>query len=502
MTVYKLLVAQYINKNLGDHDMTYKKLAEISHVPASTIHAYAQGKTNSPSEENLVRIAAAFGHGPEVIHDMHRASLDSTVRENLLIASSDDKDAVEQYAALIRTNVAQILEEYRAQSAAQQTEIIQHADRRVLTAREEAAKQCQLVAEQCRQHEHEYKQQCDALVDAERRVAAAEHAADVDRVARLERTLLRYRIVSAILLIVALLIAFAHSACAEEFDWYSTKHFVYAVPSGWQKYESDAALTFISDPSDPFAGYLHIQETDEAFLESRDDLTSSVITTVAQTLYGEAASNLLFKSIDNDYFGFVLVGAGAALGVPTNLAAATIVKDKCTLTMMLACSQLSRDELSGLIDRLVNSLIHLPSPEQPATAPSSPSDPLAFVYDIGNDVYAKRFRGAMFVDSSGYMFVDSDAGYADHQRVDMALINAKDYLEQLRPYLDSGEFAFKEINFRTYLKCVDNYGNVEDVKVLSFWLKMEDVLKMKFETMPLSGLRALSYDWYQHSVFK
>lgn len=218
MTVYKLLVAQYINKNLGDHDMTYKKLAEISHVPASTIHAYAQGKTNSPSEENLVRIAAAFGHGPEVIHDMHRASLDSTVRENLLIASSDDKDAVEQYAALIRTNVAQILEEYRTQAAAQQTEIIQHADRRVLTAREEAAKQCQLVAEQCRQHEHEYKQQCDALVDAERRVAAAEHAADVDRVARLERTLLRYRIVSAILLIVALLIAFAHSACADSGD--------------------------------------------------------------------------------------------------------------------------------------------------------------------------------------------------------------------------------------------------------------------------------------------
>jgi transcriptional regulator with XRE-family HTH domain len=218
LPVLKLLVSQYINTNLADHNMTYKKLSAISQVPTTTIHAYAQGKTSNPNEENLIRIAAAFGDGPEVIHEMRRASLDSTVKENMLVAKSTDKEMVEEYASLIRANVAQILEEYRAQSAAQQTEILQHADRRVATVREETAKQCQLVAEQCRQHEQEYKQQCDALLAAERRAAAAEHAADTERVARLERTLFRYRIVSAVLLIVALLIAFAHSACADSGD--------------------------------------------------------------------------------------------------------------------------------------------------------------------------------------------------------------------------------------------------------------------------------------------
>lgn len=162
--MFKLSVSQYINKNIIEHGLTYKALFEISGVPVSTIHSYAQGKTSNPNEENLVRIAAAFGDGPEVIQAMRRQSLESTAKENIIIARSSDPELMEKYGLLIRSNVTQILEEYRVASAAQQTEIIQHADQRIADAKAEAAAQCKLVAEQCRQHEQEYKDHCDALV--------------------------------------------------------------------------------------------------------------------------------------------------------------------------------------------------------------------------------------------------------------------------------------------------------------------------------------------------
>ena len=65
--VFKLRISQYINRNLVEKELTYKQLAERSGVPASSIHSYAQGKTGNPNEDNLIRIAAAFGDPPEVI---------------------------------------------------------------------------------------------------------------------------------------------------------------------------------------------------------------------------------------------------------------------------------------------------------------------------------------------------------------------------------------------------------------------------------------------------
>lgn len=162
--MFKILVSQYINKNMVEYDFTFKNLFDRCNVPISTLHAYAQGKTSNPNEENLIRIAKAFGDGPEVIQAMRRQSLESTAKENMILARSDDPELMEKYGQLIRSSVAQILEEYRAASAAQQTEIIQHADQRVADAKEEASKQCELVAEQCRQHEQEYKEHCDALI--------------------------------------------------------------------------------------------------------------------------------------------------------------------------------------------------------------------------------------------------------------------------------------------------------------------------------------------------
>ena len=160
----KLRVSQYINRNLVDHDMTYKALSTLSGVPVSTIHAYAQGKTTSPNEDNLIRIAAAFGDGPDVIYAMHRESLPAIADENLLIAHSDDKELMEKYADLIRSTVSQILDEYRSAASSQQTEIITHADQRVEDERRRARERCDAVLAQCLEEVERQKQHNASLL--------------------------------------------------------------------------------------------------------------------------------------------------------------------------------------------------------------------------------------------------------------------------------------------------------------------------------------------------
>lgn len=189
--MFKLRVSQYINNGLVENNWTYKTLCDRSGVPVSTIHSYAQGKTSNPNEENLIRIAAAFGDPPSVIHAMRKESVDTTAKENILIAKADDKELMEKHAALIRESVTQILDEYRAQALEQQIETSRHADERVKLAEQkaearvfeveqktaqliEAAEQeCEqrikIVLEQCEEHEKMHKQHCTELIEAERR---------------------------------------------------------------------------------------------------------------------------------------------------------------------------------------------------------------------------------------------------------------------------------------------------------------------------------------------
>lgn len=147
--MFKLRVSQYINQNLVAHEMTYKVLSERSGVPISSIHSYAQGKTSNPNEDNLVRIAAAFGDAPGVITAMRKESIEDTAKENVLIARSDDKELMEKYGELLRKNMLAVMEEYRAASSEQQSEIIAHADQRVEDERRRAKERCDMVLAQC-----------------------------------------------------------------------------------------------------------------------------------------------------------------------------------------------------------------------------------------------------------------------------------------------------------------------------------------------------------------
>lgn len=171
--MFKLRLAEYINRNMLERNMTYKDLRDLSGVPDSSLHSYAQARVNNPNDDNLIRIAAAFGDPPEIIQRMRRESAESSAQENRLIAESDDQERMERYAALIRFSVAQLLEEYRIQSAAQQTEIIQHADERVETERrrfkaraDEVLRQCNAEVERNAQHNAELMALKDEMIAA------------------------------------------------------------------------------------------------------------------------------------------------------------------------------------------------------------------------------------------------------------------------------------------------------------------------------------------------
>lgn len=163
-----MLAKQYINQNMLIHGITYKALSDRSDVPASTLHAYAQGKTANPNIDNLIRIAAVFGDGPEVIYAMRRQSHEVAAVETELIEKSTDKSLMEKHAETIRVTVSQLLDEYRIQTAAQQQEIMQLA----------------------RDQETQYRQHCDELIAAERKSCAARVLQLQDNIAYL-RSLVR-----------------------------------------------------------------------------------------------------------------------------------------------------------------------------------------------------------------------------------------------------------------------------------------------------------------------
>ncbi len=185
--MFKIQFAQYVNDNLALKDWTYKDLNGHSGVPVSTISAYAQGKVNNPDEDNLQRIVKAFGDSPEILQQMRRAALPSTVAENKLIAGASDQERMEKFAALLRSNMIAVMEEHRAASAAQQTEIINHADRRIeeerARARDLNAKVLQQCNEEVARNKAFYDQRYQMMREhCDQRIAdAKEHMADVMR---------------------------------------------------------------------------------------------------------------------------------------------------------------------------------------------------------------------------------------------------------------------------------------------------------------------------------
>lgn len=110
--MFHLHVSAYINDRLKKTKMTYRDLAARSGVPLSTIYGYARGQVNKPDDDALIRIAAAFGDGEDVIRQMHVASLPSTTEENMIFAAANDQLLLEKLALLIRENFIAVMDDY------------------------------------------------------------------------------------------------------------------------------------------------------------------------------------------------------------------------------------------------------------------------------------------------------------------------------------------------------------------------------------------------------
>lgn len=147
--MFKIQLAQYINDNMVRLNLTYKDIAARSGVPPSTLSYYARGQVTTPNDDYCIRIAAVFGDPPEVIQKMRRDALESTAAENRLIAEADDQERMERFAELLRKNMLSVMEEHRTASAEQQTEIIQHADKRIEEERARAKALNESVLKQC-----------------------------------------------------------------------------------------------------------------------------------------------------------------------------------------------------------------------------------------------------------------------------------------------------------------------------------------------------------------
>ena len=178
--MFNLRIAEYIKRNMQAQHMTYKELEARSGVPLSTLHSYAQAKVTKHTKGTLESIAVALGDDKQIIEEIRNASEDAIEQEKKLLEASKDAERMAQLAALIRSNVSQILEEYRLQSIEQQRETSAHADERIAEAERKAAERIeeaerkasermQQVVKQCEEHEQQYRQHCEDIMDAERR---------------------------------------------------------------------------------------------------------------------------------------------------------------------------------------------------------------------------------------------------------------------------------------------------------------------------------------------
>lgn len=147
--MFKDKLSDYIKSNMQRMHMTFADLQRVSGVPDSSLHSYVKGTIAKPNRDNLCRIAAAFGDGPEVIDQMWRDSVSVEVVENKLIAAADDQERMEKLAELIRSSMASQLDELRASFAAQQTEIMRHADARIEEERQRFKERTEVASSQC-----------------------------------------------------------------------------------------------------------------------------------------------------------------------------------------------------------------------------------------------------------------------------------------------------------------------------------------------------------------
>ena len=158
--MFKVVIADYINKNLIAHKKSAKEASVKCDIPESTLSNYRTGKIENPNLEHLYRIAAFFGDGPEVIRKLRHQAEESAAEEARLKADAKDRQLIDQITGIVREGSIEMLKQYSELTAAQQTEILQHADRRIAEERQRAAELNAKVLQQCNEEVDRAKENC------------------------------------------------------------------------------------------------------------------------------------------------------------------------------------------------------------------------------------------------------------------------------------------------------------------------------------------------------
>lgn len=163
--MFKSVLSKYITTNMIERGWRLKDLARESSLSDSTINSYILQKSNNPVEDNVLMIIKAFGDPKDTLQRLRQEASSPSPKElKDENANQDDTKRIELFTGLLKSTVSQTLEEYRKQSAAQQTEIILHADQRVENERQELKNRTDEVVRQCNEEIIKVKTACQERI--------------------------------------------------------------------------------------------------------------------------------------------------------------------------------------------------------------------------------------------------------------------------------------------------------------------------------------------------
>lgn len=159
--MYGAAVAAHINQNMAARNLSAKHVASESKVPESTLSNYRTGKVDKPNEEQVLRIFAVWGDGPEVLYNIRKQVDETAAAEALLKARAKDAELIDQIAEVIKSGSMALLDQQAERMGAQQSEILQHADARVETERRRFKERAEEVLRQCNEENERIRKACD-----------------------------------------------------------------------------------------------------------------------------------------------------------------------------------------------------------------------------------------------------------------------------------------------------------------------------------------------------
>lgn len=158
--MYGAAIAAHINQNMAAHNLSAKQVSSRSQTPESTLSNYRTGKVEKPNEEQVLRIFAVWGDGPDVLYNIRRQAEATAAQEAQLKASAKDKELIDQIAEVIKAGSMALLDQQAERMGAQQSEILQHANQRVEEERQRSADLNAKVLRQCQEEVARIKEAC------------------------------------------------------------------------------------------------------------------------------------------------------------------------------------------------------------------------------------------------------------------------------------------------------------------------------------------------------